>query len=94
MKMPEVLIYFTAADYLRDKLKAESQPSKETTGREESVPFDTGLKTELKIYGERVKAVIGYPVVLIGRLTGISGLIMLAKDLRNDFKKQQSAPSP
>lgn len=71
-----MLLYLTGADYISKHLKYQDELVRDSTGSdEEKLPIETDPKTAIRVYADRLRMVVEFPVVLFSRVTGIDAAI-------------------
>lgn len=81
MKPKEALFYLTGADYLKRHLDHQQRLLAENTGSDEPhLPFDGDLKTAGRVYADRLRTMIEYPVVVAARVTGVDAALRKVRE--------------
>lgn len=76
MNSREVLSYLAGTHYLKRHLDYQQRiPAENTGSNEPHLPFDGDVKTAGRVYVDRLRTMIEYPIVVISRLTGVDAVI-------------------
>ncbi len=84
MNLRETLIYLTGADYLKMHLNQQQAMLAQNIGNNElHLPLEEDFKTAGRVYADRLRTIVGYPLLMASRLTGIDTIVRKAKQQRS-----------
>lgn len=89
MKPKDAFAYLTGEDYLQRHIDYQQSLLAENTGSDElHLPFDGDLETAGRVYADRLRTIVGYPVVVALRVTGVeTALRKVREQLDKEAKK-------
>lgn len=81
MNPREAISYFIGANYLKRHIDYQQSLLAENTGSDEShLPLDGDLKTAGRVYADRLKTMVEYPVVIAARVTGVDAVLRKVRE--------------
>jgi hypothetical protein len=90
MEIIKALTYFTGADYFQKRLGKEKVKIMQSTGQQNMLPIETGPRTAINIYANRLLNMLIYPAILASRITGVDATIRtVKKHLKTNTKNPQ-----